>query len=237
AFTNPGSIDDMPSELLNVTDRELHEVKDDLLQENVNIIRRKYNIPVSGRVIEGLTSKIIYDTAAQSNADVIVMGMKGKGKSNSIFGSTTTTLIRRCEKPVMVIPEGAGFTSLHHITLAADLVRETLPVQYEFLRKLAVRSDSFIHILNVRIKKVELSTEEATETMSLSQYLSGIRHEFFSIIDDDVDDGIEDFMDMHPSDLLVMFSRKRNFFERLFSKSNTREVSEDTRIPLLVLQS
>lgn len=234
-YQNPGDIDEMPMNILNDPDRELQEIKEDLLNENIEILRKKFTIKISGIVKEGWVLDIIKETAKELNADLIVMGRKGKGKSNSVFGSTTTTLIRKSDRPVLVVPEGADFISLHDITLAVDFNFETSPGDYRFLRMLADKSDSFIYILNVRTKGLELSVNESSQKITIAHSFAHIGHDFFTIEDEDVDEGIEDFMDMHSSDLLVMIGHRRNFFERLFNKSNTKEMSEETRIPLLVL--
>jgi hypothetical protein len=56
------------------------------------------------------------------------------------------------------------------------------------------------------------------------------------IKDDQVDEGIEDFLEDHPSDLLAMVARKRNLFKKIFKASHTRKMSYETEIPLLLLQ-
>ncbi len=59
---------------------------------------------------------------------------------------------------------------------------------------------------------------------------------FFNIIEkDDIEEGINKFLRKHPTDLLVMVARKRNFINKIFDPSHTKKMTGLTKIPLLVL--
>lgn len=236
AYLNPGSIDEMPRELFVAPGEDLQEIKERLMEEDVEILRKKFTVKIKGTVKEGIASQVIETTSAEVAADLIVMGVKGKGKSNSIFGSTTNITMRKSHIPVLVIPEETNFHSFNTITLASDFTLETQFNDYRLLKNIAERFDSTIQIVNVRKKNSPFTPEELSEKLNISHSLPGIKYNFYTIEDDDVEDGIEDFLDTYPSSLLVMVARKRNFFERLFGKSNTKEMSKETDIPLLVLQ-
>lgn len=99
-----------------------------------------------------------------------------------------------------------------------------------------MKNNAFIQILNVRKKETELSTDEMSGKVRTALAFKNLKHGFYMIKDDEVDEGIEDFLEDHPSDLLAMVARKRNLFERIFKASHTRKMSYETEIPLLVLQ-
>ena len=235
AYVNPTTIDEMPRELFTVPETELDQVLSKFMEENVEVLRKKFTIKIKGIVKEGRASVIIENLADQTNADLVVMGLKGKGKTKSLFGSNTTHLMRKSSIPVLAIPEGAEFNSFQTILLASDFNLETNFSSYSLLKNFAEKFNATIHILNVRRKNAEFSKAELLEKLNISLAFPNIEAQFYSIEDDDVDDGIEDFLEKNPSQLLVMIAKKRNFFERLIHKSNTREVSKETRIPLLVL--
>src|SRR6185437_5392103 len=236
AYLKPSAIDEMPARLLNQPEKELREVKEDQLNEYVEILRKKYTIRIEGVVREGAATPTILDVSNSENADLIVMGMKGKGKSNSVFGSNTTLVMRRSSKPVLVIPEKVEFKNIEVITLASDFDAETELSNYSILKKIAFKKNAFVQILNVRKKDTELSTEEMSGKVRTALAFKNLKHGFYTIKDDEVDEGIEDFLEDHPSDLLAMVAPKRNLFERIFKASHTRKVSYETEIPLLVLQ-
>lgn len=236
AYMNPSAIDKTPTRLLNQPEKELREVKEDQLNEYVEILRKKYTTRIEGVVKEAPTTRAILNLSTNKNADLVVMGMKGKGKSNSVFGSNAILVMRRSLIPVLVIPEKVEFKNIEVITLASDFDIETELSNYSLLKEIALKNKAFIQILNVRKKDAELSTDEMSGKINTALAFKNLQHEFYMIKDDEVDEGIEDFLEDHPSDLLVMVARKRNLFERIFKDSHTRRMSYETEIPLLVLQ-
>ncbi|MEO9147108.1 MAG: universal stress protein [Ginsengibacter sp.] len=235
-YMNPFAIDEMPADLLNQPEKELWEIKEEQLTEYVEILRKKFTIRVKGVVREGMPTPSILAVAANENAGLIVMGMKGKGKSNSVFGSNTTLVMRKSSIPVLVIPEKVEFKNIENITLASDFDVETELSNYSLLREIALKNNVFIRIVNVRKKNSGLSDDEIAGKLNTALAFEGLKHQFYMIKEDEVDEGIEDFLEEHPSDILVMVARKRNLFERIFKASHTKKMSYETEIPLLVLQ-
>ena len=109
AFMNPMAIDQMSAELSGQTDKEIADVLREFMNQNVEILQKKFTVKIDSIVKEGPASGILQKCVLQMQADLVVMGMKGKGKSNSLFGSTTLTHIRKSKVPVLVIPENAEF--------------------------------------------------------------------------------------------------------------------------------
>ncbi|MEO6948996.1 MAG: universal stress protein [Ginsengibacter sp.] len=236
AYSNPASISDIPPHLANQTGKELQEIIEEQLNEFVEILSKKFTTRIKGIVREGAATPTILDVSMKENADLIVMGMKGKGKSNALFGSNTNLVMRKSSVAVLIIPEKVAYKNIEVITLASDFDTETELSNYLFLKHIASKSKAFIQILNVRKKDNGLSAFEVAGKLNTAVAFEDLSHEFFTIQDDEVDEGIEDFLDDHPSDLLVMVSRKRNLFERIFKASHTRKMSYETEIPLLILQ-
>lgn len=234
-YSNPLAIDDMPATLLNKPEKELREIKEDQLNEYMEILRKKYTIRIEGVVREGMITPAILDLSNYGNAGLIVMGMKGKGKSKSLFGSNTTSVMRKSSIPVLVIPEKLVFKSIEVITLASDFDIEMESGNYSLIRTISLKNNAFVQILNVRKKDSKLSVKEEENKLNATLAFENLRHQFYLIKDDEVDEGIEDFLEGHPSDILAMVARKRNLFERIISGSQTRKMSYETKIPLLVL--
>ncbi|MEO7313566.1 MAG: universal stress protein [Ginsengibacter sp.] len=236
AFMNPMAIDQMSAELSGQTNRELTDVLDEFMKQNVEILQKKFTVKIDSIVKEGPASIVLEQCVRERNADLVVMGMKGKGKSNSLFGSTTLTHIRKSKVPVLVIPEKAEFKSIETITLASDFDEETELANYNLLKTIAERNNTFVQILNVRKKETKLSSSEIAGKLNTGTAFNEIPHKFFTVEDDEVDDGIEDFLEDNPSDMLVMLSRRHNIFKRIFGTIHTRKMMYETEIPLLVLQ-
>lgn len=164
------------------------------------------------------------------------MGMKGRGKSNSRFGSTTTTMMRISEIPLFVIPERVVFKPINTITFASDFDADKPLGNHIFFHELVEKYKSFIQILKVQKNEYAMTSENVSGKMETDLLLSKLTHRFFMIENNDVERGIHDFLASNPSDVLVMVAHKHSILKRIFGTVHTKEMSYQTKIPLLILQ-
>jgi len=208
-----------------------------LIEDQIELLSKKSEVTMEGFVAEGSPFNVIQEIALEKSADLVIMGMKGKGKSNSIFGSTTNIVIRKSSFPVLVIPEGISYESIDKITFASDFNPETEMNRYALLENIAQKYNSFVRVLNVQKDEIVLSDSEAIGKMKTHFAFTYLNHDFTVIEDDNVVEGIIDYLRMHRADLLVMVAQKHSVIERLFGEMYTTEMSRLTKIPLLVLQN
>jgi hypothetical protein len=81
-----------------------------------------------------------------------------------------------------------------------------------------------------------LKPDKAIGKMSTSIAFSTLNHKFHTISDKKVEEGINQFIEKTPTDILAMVAHRHNLFERMFGKVHTRAMSYQTKIPLLVLR-
>lgn len=237
AVVPPVLMDDSILASVMVTQAEIVAENNKLMEQQVETLSKEYSVTIKGLVREGYASKMIPELAAEHNIDVIVMGMKGEGKSISIFGSTTTTVIRKSNYPVFVIPENAGYQPIANITLASDFDAEIAMNRYNVLLALAERFKSKINIINIQKKSASLNVEKAVGKMQTSVVFSHYNHQFYTINENRVEEGINKFIEKNHTDILAMVAHKHPLFDRIFGKVHTQSMSYQTKIPLLVLQS
>lgn len=229
-------IDDSVADLVMAKQEELMESHKELIDKEIEALSGNDWITIRGIVEEGSANEVIQETAKLKDADIIVMGMKGKGKSNSVFGSTTTKVIRKSVLPVFVIPEKAEFKPIDTVTFASDFDEETGIDRYSLLVDLSGKFQSLIYVLNVQKNEYAMSASKVRGKMNTNETFSNLNHEFHAINENNVEDGINKFIEKNPSDILVMVAHRRNLLERMFGKVHTKEMSYQTKIPLLVLQ-
>lgn len=220
-----------------ITHAEILEKNKQLMQEATEALSKKYPSKITGLVQEGYPADVIDEMAKVKHTDLIVMGMKGKGQSNSVFGSTTTTIISKSTFPVFVIPEKADYKPISNITFASDFDAEIEMDRYTLLLELGKKFNSQINILNVQKKNSSMKLDRAIGKMSVSVAFSKLNHQFYTINEKNVEEGINKFIEKKTTDILVMVAFRHNLFERMFGKVHTRAMSYQTKIPLLVLQS
>lgn len=232
----PILMDDSVLASVMVTQAELLEKSKQLMNKEVEIFSKKYPVKIKGFVREGMAADIIGEMAKVKQASLIVMGMKGKGKSHSVFGSTTTLIIRKLSLPVLVIPEKAAYKAIDHITFASDFNIATDMDKYTVLIELVKKFNASVNIVNVQKKESSLTLEKAVGKMKTSMAFSKLNHGFHTIKETNVEEGINKFLINNPTDILAMVARRHNLFERMFGTVHTKAMSYQTEIPLLVLQ-
>lgn len=234
--TPPIIVDDSILASVMITQAEIIEKNKKLINKEIEALSKKYS-KINGFVEEGFPLDIIPEWVDKIKADIVVMGMKGKGKSNSVFGSTTTALIKRYSFPILVIPEKTGFKPIDNITLASDFDATIEMGRYTELLAISEKFDSLINILHVQKKPTSLNQEEAIGKLKTSHIFSNYKHQFHTITDNKVEEGINKFVKMNHTDVLSMVAHKHSLFERMFGKVHTKAMSYQTELPLLVLQS
>lgn len=168
---------------------------------------------------------------ASRDADLIIIGARNeKGTIDKIFGSVSSEVARKAHCPVMVIPYEYNFKPIKQILYAFNHDSD----QSHFLslaKKFTDSFDALLHIVHINEGKESLhyDTKEI-----LMEYFSRNEVQFDHVDADTVIDGINAFIESRPVDLVIMVTKKRNFWESLFHRSATKEIALNTHVPLLV---
>ncbi|HET7118294.1 MAG TPA: universal stress protein [Hanamia sp.] len=230
-------IDEKAAEATIKLHRELVADNKDLMTKTVKTLSKNHLAKMQGYVDEGSPSIVIIEMANEDKPDIIIMGMKGKGKSNSVFGSTVTAVVRKSSIPVWIIPENGFYQSIDTITFATDFDAGTGSDSYSLLMDIAKKYNSFIQILNVQKKGKPMSADEFIGKMGTHFLFEATKHSFHTIEEANVIEGINNFIDEKPCEILVMIAHKHSFFERMLGRVYTKKMSYETSVPLLVLQN
>lgn len=76
----------------------------------------------------------------------------------------------------------------------------------------------------------------AVDSMRVDNKLNDIYHKFEVVENENVEEGINDFIATHPCDMLAVMPKHNGFLESLFHKSVTRSLTMHAHLPLLVLR-
>lgn len=234
-YMEPAPVGDIPVSW-SVTISQLQRENAARIDQELDSLQAAYGIPVSGDAKLGFTGDTINTEAVDTGADLIVMGMKGTGRSK-IIGSTVVTTIRKTKIPVLVIPEGTAFQPPKTITLASDFSETARDASFNPLFWIVEKFHAVVQVVHVRKEEDQsMKSTEIAGKLHLETLLGHLPHTYFTIAHKDVEDGINNFITHHPTDWLVMVAHRHNIFERLFGTSHTKAMSYDTKIPLLVLE-
>lgn len=218
-----------------ITQAEILQQNRDLMDKEIDQLSELNGQKLTGLVKEGYIFDVISALVSEDNIDLVVMGMKGKGMSNSVFGSTTTALVRKSDFPILVIPGEAKYKCIERITYASDFDTSIEMDRFNALVKIAEKFSAPVSVIHVE-KDDRFTTKDALGKIKTSLQFSRLKPEFHSIREKDVVTGINKFMEENPCSLLTMVAHRHTLFERMFGKVHTKEMSLQTKIPLLVLQ-
>jgi nucleotide-binding universal stress UspA family protein len=164
--------------------------------------------------------------------------MKAKGKGmRHFFGSTAAALVGKTNIPLLIIPEAAKYSIPQIITLASDIKEETtknIHLLY-FLRQIAEKFESKIYVVRVGKGKFNELNELTKPISKLNCLLAKLDVKYEYVDDYNITQGLNEFIKDHNANLVVMIPHKHDFLERLFIKSETKEMLFHTLIPMLVL--
>lgn len=202
-------------------------------------IHKKYgsDLSIECKCSCGITVDEINTFAKENAIDMIIMGMQGSGYLvEKIVGSVTTALMKKAACPVLSIDTHVKFKAIKKIVLACDYIETSYKNVLNPLKELAKIFNPHVYVLNV-VPQLEVThtVTEAVEGIKLDHSLEGIEHSFEYSKNEDVVEGINDFVSKNQMDMVVMIPRQHSIFKDIFKRSNTKSVAFHTHVPLLAL--
>ncbi len=210
------------------------------LEELCEEVSKVFKISCYGDVATSVTSvnKIIGTKA--SGYDLIVMGTNGPDELFQFFlGSNTYQVIKKSTVPLMLIPEGCGYSDIQFIVYAFDYWRnDRLPMTQIIqiskalgseLLVLQVMEESYSH-------KAELEVKEAQKIM-LDLYKDQISLRFDTIYASELIESVHDYVLRNNADLLALCTEHHRFIQQVFHKSVVKAVSKIATYPVFVFHA
>lgn len=195
-------------------------------------------VTVRSLVTIGMVADEVFYQAKEAAADLVVTGMKGENTAiDKLIGSTTAAIIRKSAVPVLVIPAGSVYKTTAAIIYATDFSYSMNLGCLQLLQEwVGIQKGTSLLVVNVQKPGEILSADQISAKLSLENRLESINHSFHTEIHASVEDGLDHFLQSHPSQLLVMVAHRHSWWNRLLNGSHTREMVYRADIPLLVLQ-
>lgn len=186
----------------------------------------------------GTPIQSICSAAKRNDVDLIIMGSRGENRSGieNWIGSVAAGVVGKAQCPVMVIPETSHFQPVKCMTYATD-VNDADPFEIWRAQQLLNPFTPDVNIVHVNFKKE--GDSKAWEKMKDMKVLfedrkSDFKVDFFHIPGKDLQKELNEFVETHDTDILVMYQSHHSFWDRLFFKSNTKNMAIHTHVPLLV---
>ena len=198
----------------------------------------------------------ILTAAEETGADLIITG---RSELNNFFdrlvGSATTGIARHAHCPVLIVPAQAvpaqaasDHTETDHstdnLTVAAPVRLRSIVFASSLqadetgvMRQVAEIAQTFgasVQVLKVHAENQPKIFDDAESMAALQTEFGADRLQVVKVDARTVSGGLQDYLHKHDTDLLVMTTHARDFFDRLLSPSLTERMVLRAELPLLV---
>lgn len=179
--------------------------------------------------------------AEHNSIDFIVMGTQGaSGLKKVLMGSVASRVIKKCDIPVLLVPEKFEWKIPHNIVFASDYLQadiKAIPVIYSFA-KIFKRGIIIAHVYNASKTKVEtekIKNEFDNYSYSIQKTFSNYKLKFKLIESESINDTMKGFDNKLPHDVLAMVRGENKFYKKILGKSFTQSMAFISTKPLLII--
>lgn len=185
---------------------------------------------------QGNLTKAILERAGSGTGQCIVMGTNGASDVTETYvGSNTVDVIEKTNCPVLCIPEKAQYHQFRKIVYASNYQEE----DKRAIRQLADFSRPFGGEITVlHISHRDRLLEKALQEDFKREVLHHVNYPDMKFVNylykDAVNLGLDQYMVKENAALLVLLTRHRNLFDKIFSRSLSQKMSYFVDYPLLL---
>jgi nucleotide-binding universal stress UspA family protein len=132
------------------------------------------------------------------------------------------------------VPLNAKVNHPHKVVFAADIQKIPANTNLKLLQSLCLWDPAD------KLDVLHIAGAEEDPSLDLEvfeSFIHDIPHQTRVIQGKEIAEAIDQYMDDHEADLLVMIKQRKGFFERLLKGSVTKEVSLYAHTPILVLKA
>lgn len=188
--------------------------------------------PVSGKVQPGALPDVVRSILRNESFDYVVMGTHGADDlKKKLLGSNTANVVRSSTVPVLVVPLDVEVKMPTKIALATDFKSITKDTVRPILR--------LVEKFNARFELVHV---ESSEIIIDEDAPKGWQEPFgdqevnlVQVVSDNIVEGVDRYVNEGNVSLLAAIRHDYGFFEGLFHKSVSRQLSMVVDCPLLII--
>ena len=190
-------------------------------------------------VLEGPIVQGTLEYAKKIAADLLVVGTEGMNEyKEQVFGSRSSRMVLQADRDILVVPSKVYFKRPRKLVYASDYLEED---------KIAIQKVvEFASFFNSEIDIVHVSSGQRMIDKALHQSMVNEIKPFvksdkvnyvLKTFRDDLALGLENYLQLAKGDMLVTLSKKKDFFDKVFSINLSRKMSYFITKPLWVIKS
>jgi nucleotide-binding universal stress UspA family protein len=234
AYLPPSSSPEMAVSLSEILSKESEKALFSLFEEITSDVRYEdKKITLLSKY--GDVEHVVDDLMQNNQYDLVSMGTKGaSGIKEILIGSNASALINKLKKPVMIIPENAKFKRIKNVLISTDYKKigdHVLTPALELLKNETYHT----YILHVHPEGELSDVKLEVEGLLFANQIKHLPHSYHFTENNKPTIGINQFIEEHHIDLVIMIKRDKSFVQKLFQESVTSKMAMHSSVPLLIL--
>ena len=201
-----------------------------------SLYKPRHEVAIESSIRVGMPTNELMKFISEAESDMIVMGTRGKhNRLDQMFGSVTTSVLRKADVPVFIIPVAIHTLGIRTVGYATDLdpseamhiwkTGKLLQPFHSLMRIVHVHSSDCRHTYDIDDFKDFLGSS----TLSLQTT-------FHQVKGRDVESALMEFSEDHELDVLAFHAPKRSWIERLWHHSVSRNLALFNKTPMLSIR-
>ena len=189
----------------------------DILERETNLYLKSIISNVDTKVVpvkmisaKGGTIESIHSVKSELGIDLIVVGPRSNSIKEEVFlGSTSGSIVKQTEIPVLIVPENYKYNPFKVVLTAFKSGKLDKPGVLKPLQLIKKFFNSKINLLLVK------TPDYKTEDLTVDDSLKAIQNTFNTSENVTTFQGVLEHFQSNNPDLLCVFRRKRGFFQKL----------------------
>lgn len=212
---------------------ELREVEETDFRKFCDLlINDGYKVDIS--VPLGFFDEKFINLANELQPEFVIMFTSGADNVfEDIFGTNTSYIFEKISSPVFVVSYNSELNELKKAVVGLHMENDNLQVlkKYFDFEKIYNLSSTYVKIDN------NFQLDIINDELVLGELQKLYPNKIQTIVHrqhEDVAEGLEKYANESKADLVVLFTTRRNFIEKLFHKSITKDMVLHSKKPLLI---
>lgn len=179
----------------------------------------------------------VNDLVDKENADLCIMGTRGKTNDRHIkFGTNTLLVMKYVQCPVLSIPAGYKYNTPEKILFPTNFLVPYQKRELKLVSEIARVFGAEVHSLYISKYPVESFRQKDNQSF-LKEQFQNIKFQTHQIDGIDRITTIKDFIESHHIDILVLVNSRHSELENILFEGTIDKISLNPKIPILVLQN
>lgn len=170
--------------------------------------------------------------------DLLLMGMRGKGRKGFLEGSMSKSIMTKVNVPVLSIPEGYQWSTSSQVLYATNFVPEEEKV-IQRLYSLLKPFNPLIHVVHLQMKDNDEGDAEKMEALGKYFQTKELRQQirFHCIRTTTAREALQLFCEQHHVSLASFIANKRSLWDYIFKDKVGKDDFYSLQLPLLTFSA